>query len=265
MKVFISVDIEGITTTTVWNETDNDHASYAPHAAQMTNEALACVEGAKKAGASEIVIADAHGGGLNIDPARMPSGVTLIRGWSGHPYCMVEGIDNSFDAAMFIGYHGPASRAGNPMSHTISGEQVYIKLNGVLASEFVLFSYAAALEGVPTVFLSGDKTLCEDSKNLHPKLITNAVKDGTGSMTRNYSTEDTLKNIKELSEKSLKQDLKNALVKLPERFELEICYKEHTKAEKVSWYPGVTRINDITVSFTSDNYFEILRAIRFII
>ena len=265
MKIFISADIEGITTTTVWEETDISHAAYPAHAKQMTEEVLACVQGAKEAGAKEIVIKDAHMTGTNIDPVRMPSGVTLLRNWSGHPYSMAEGVDNTFDAAMFIGYHSGASKTGNPMSHTMSGKLVYMKINGVIASEFTLYSFACALEGVPTVFLSGDKMLCDDSKGLHPKLVTCPVKDGIGSMTVNYSTEDTLVRIKEQSEKALKQDLSKALVKLPEFFEVEICYKEHMRADNALWFPGVTKKSDNTVKFQSDDYFEILRTIKWIV
>ena len=264
MKIYISADIEGITTTTVWDNTIASHPSYPPHAKQMTDEVLACIEGAKRAGATEFVVNDAHDSAMNIDPARMPSGVTLLRNWSGHPYAMVTGVDKTFDAAMFIGYHSGASRSGNPMSHTMSGRFVYIKLNGELTSEFMLYSYACALEGVPTVFLSGDKMLCDDSKDLHPKLITCPVKDGMGSITVNYSVEDTIAGIKKLSETALKQDLTNAVVKLPESFEVEICYKEHTRAEDVSWFPGITRKNDNTISFQSDDFFEILRTIKWI-
>ena len=266
MKVFISADIEGVTTTTVWDDTDPAHASYPLHAKQMTDEVLACIQGAKDAGAKEIVVKDAHGiVGSNIDPTRMPSGVTLLRNWAGHPYSMAEGIDGSFDAALFIGYHSPAGRAGNPMSHTMSGNLVYIKLNDVLASEFMLYSYACALEGVPTVFLSGDKTLCDDSKDLHPKLVTCAVKDGIGSMTVSYSTEDTLAKIKELAKEALSQNIEDALVKLPSHFSLEICYKEHMRAEEASWFPGVERKSDNTVTFESDDYFDILRTVKWIV
>jgi D-amino peptidase len=265
MKVFISADIEGITTTTVWDETKPDHASYALHAKQMTEEVLACIQGAKNAGAKAIVVKDAHGPAINIDPTRMPSGVILQRNWSGHPYLMAEGIDNTFQAAMFIGYHSSAGRFGNPLSHTISGRHVYMKINGVFTSEFLLYSYACALEGVPTVFLSGDKMLCDDFKNLHPLLITCPVKDGIGAMTKNYSTEDTLKNIKELSEKALKQDLKGALIKLPSHFEVEIYYKEHQQAQKVSWFPGVSKKSDNIVTFQTDSFFEVLRTLNWII
>lgn len=265
MKVFISADIEGITTTTVWDETNPSHAFYAPHAKQMTEEVLACIEGAKSAGAKEIFVKDAHGPGMNIDTTRMPSGVKLIRSYAGHPYLMVEGVDKTFDAALFVGYHSSAGRMGNPMSHTISGRHVLLKINGVITSEFMLYSYACALEGVPTVFLSGDKMLCDDFKDLHPKLITCTVKDGLGAMTVNYSTEDTLKSIKSLSEKALKQDLSNALPKLPDHFDVEVYFKEHQHTEKVSWYPGVTKKSDNVVTFSSDCFFEVLRTIKWII
>ena len=265
MKVFISADIEGITTTAVWDEAKSSHTSYPLHAKQMTDEVLACIQGAKNAGATEIFVKDAHDSAVNIDPTRMPSGVTLLRGWTGHPYMMVAGIDKTFDAAMFIGYHSSAGRMGNPLSHTITGSNVYLKINGIIASEFLIYSYACALEGVPTVFLSGDKMLCDDFQDLHPQLITCPVKDGIGAMTMNYSTEDTLSNIAELSKKALAQDLKSALVKLPHHFAAEIYFKEHQHAERVSWFPGVTRKSDNIVTFQSDSFFEILRTIKWII
>ena len=264
MKVFICADIEGITTTTVWDETMPTHASYALHAKQMTDEVLACIEGARKAGATEIVVKDSHGPGTNIDPTRMPSGVILLRGGSGHPYAMVAGIDKTFDVAMFVGHHSSASRAGNPMSHVYSGKCNYLKINGVIASEFLIYSWACALEGVPTVFLSGDKMLCDDSKDLHPKLVVCPVKDGTGGMTINYSTEDTIKSIKDLSEKALAQDLQNAVIKLPDNFHAEFHFKDHAHAKKVSYFPGVTLKDDNTVIFRSDSYYEVLWTIRWI-
>jgi len=266
MKVFISADIEGVTTTTLWDEADPAHGSYPLHAKQMTEEVLACIDGAKSAGAKEIVVRDAHGfTATNIDPTRMPSGVTLIRNWSGHPYAMAFGVDKSFDAALFVGYHSAASKSGNPMSHSMSTKLFHIKLNGIIASEFTIYSYACALEGVPTVFLSGDKMLCDESKDMHPNLITCPVKDGVGAMTINYSTEDTLKSIKELSKNALKQDLSNALVKLPDHFDVELCYKEHTRAEVASWYPGVNQVSENIVTFQSNNYFEVLRTLKWIL
>jgi len=265
MKIFISVDMEGLTTTTTFPETEPGNAAYPLHVKQMENEVLAAIEGAKAAGATEIVVRDAHNTATNMDPTIMPSGVTLLRRWSGHPYSMAYGIDKSFDAAMFIGYHSAAGRLGNPMSHTLNGNIATLTINGVLTSEFLLYSYACALEGVPTVFLSGDKTLCEDSQNMHPKLVTCAVKDGIGPLTINYSTKDTLPKIRDLSEKALKQNLADALPKLPRYFEAELRFKQHWMAEKAMWFPGVERKSDEVVTYSSDSFFEILRTTNWII
>lgn len=264
MKVFISADIEGITTTTFWSETEPENPEYKAHAEQMTKEVQAACHGALEAGATEIVVRDAHGYANNIDIRALPKEAKLIRGWSGHPYMMVFGIDHTFDAAVFIGYHSAASKRGNPMSHTESLRPLYVKINGRLASEFMLFSYAAALEKVPTVFLSGDKQLCEDSKDLHPGLITCPVKEGFGEAIIHENPVNMLNNIKSGVRQALDQIQEHGLAVLPDRFELEICYKDHVKAEKFSYFPGVERVNDNTIRFITDDYFELLRVFSFV-
>jgi D-amino peptidase len=265
MKVFISADMEGLTGTTSWEEVDIKSPFYAAFAEQMTKEVIAACEGAFLAGATEIVVKDAHSTATNIDISKLPENVKLIRSWSGHPYCMVDGIDNSFDAAMFIGYHSGAGGSGNPLSHTMTFQPLYVKINNIHASEFMIYSYAAAYEGIPTVFLSGDKRLCEESQLLHPKLMTTAVKDGKGGATINYSPEAILKQIKKTAENALKQDLTNAKTSLPDSFEVEIAYKEHKVATRKSYYPGMEQINSNTLIFKSNNYFEVLRMLGFVL
>ena len=108
MKVFISADIEGCCGVFSNIETHKNEAVYAPFAKQMTKEVLAVCEAAHEAGADEIVVKDGHGDASNIDPLQMPSYVTLIRGKSGHPYNMMFGLDPTFDAVLYVGYHAAA-------------------------------------------------------------------------------------------------------------------------------------------------------------
>ena len=169
---------------------------------------------------------------------------------------------------MFIGYHNAASIGNNPLSHTMNTRNVYVKLNEVLASEFMFFSYAAAYRKVPTVFLSGDKGLCEIAQNMqpnHPNLITLPVKEGIGYSTINYSPNLMVKMIKEKTKEALSQDFKGKILKLPNHFKLEVCYKEHGYAHKVSFYPNAKKINDTTVIFENNDYYEVLRALKFIL
>lgn len=265
MRVFISADIEGTAFTTVWDETEKGQADYTAAMQQMTAEVKAACEGAIAAGADYILIKDAHDSGRNIDLKQLPKCCEVIRSGNGSPRVMVEGIDESFDAAMFVGYHSAAGRNGNPLSHTFSSRANSVKLNGEACSEFMIYSYCCALYGVPSVFLSGDKMLTEDSQNLHPCLKTVAVKDGYGGFTRCKQPDYACDLIREGAEQALKQDLTNALCKLPEHFVFEISYKEHSRAARCANFPGFTQIDAHTIRMETDSYMDVLRCIPFVL
>lgn len=264
-KVFISADIEGTAFAATWNSTNIVGHDYERNRQEMTNEVIAAAEGAHAAGAELVVVKDAHGPGINIYPEQMPEYVQLIRGWAFEPRCMVEGIDETFDAAMFVGYHNAAGQDGNVLSHTIAGGGIqYMRVNGEIATEFLIYSYMAAYYHVPSIFLAGDKTLCEVSKNLHPNLMTVAVKDDFGGRTQGLSSKLACKKIREISEAACRQELSNALITLPESFDLEIIYKDHCVAVKKSYYPGAVLLNPTTVGYKHTDWYEICRALMFL-
>ena len=158
---------------TAWEEARRTSPYYPYFAEQMTKEVVAACEGAIIAGATEIVIKDAHASGMNINPSMLPQNIKLIRGWSGHPYKMIQGIDESFDAVIFIGYHSYGGSDANPLAHTVSSSVIdYIKLNGKYLSEFLLHSYLAVYLGISVVFLSGDKGICEEAKKFDENIVT---------------------------------------------------------------------------------------------
>ena len=131
MKVFISADIEGTAVTATREGCRPGEFEYERSRKEMTAEVVAAAEGARAAGAELVVVKDAHGPGLNILPEELPEYVQLIRSWSGSPEMMVEGLDSSFDAAFFVGYHNAAGEGGNALSHTINGG-VVLQLDGRL-------------------------------------------------------------------------------------------------------------------------------------
>ena len=90
MKIYISADIEGVTGVTHWDETDLTKGEYNQFREQMTAEVVAACEGALEAGATEIWVKDAHDSARNIIAAKLPQAAKLIRGWSGHPFIMVQ-------------------------------------------------------------------------------------------------------------------------------------------------------------------------------
>lgn len=265
MKVFISADIEGIATTCKWSETSSANKEYDFHANEMTKEVVAACRGAIEAGATEILIKDAHGSGTNLDLSMMPEEARVIRGWSGHPYEMVQGIDSTFDAAMYVGYHSEAGSGGNPMSHTMTLAPQHVYINGRPASEFMIYSYCAALEGVPSVFLSGDLHLCEVSKELYPWLVTVPVKEGDGLSVTCLSSVKACKLIQEKVKEALSQDLSSIKLELPSHFDVKVVYKDHNTAASNRYFPGVTMVDEHTLGFEDDDYFEVARKLKYLL
>jgi D-amino peptidase len=264
MKIYISADIEGITGTTHWDETLKDKADYRIFQEQMTDEVVAACEGALKAGATEIFVKDAHDTGRNLITSQLPEEVKVIRGWSGHPFCMVQELDHTFDAVVLIGYHSRAGSDTNPLAHSLTSHVDSITLNGILASEFLLHTYAAALVNVPVVFVSGDAGLCQEVSALNENIKTLAVKNGIGNSTVSIHPKLAVKKTRDLVEAALKRDVMECKISLAERFTMEIRYKDHSKAYWASYYPGAKRTGTHTVVFATPDYFEILRMLLFV-
>ncbi|MDD5014915.1 MAG: M55 family metallopeptidase [Atribacterota bacterium] len=264
MKIYISADIEGITGITHWDETEKSKSDYQQFAKQMTYEVRAACEGAIKAGAKEIWIKDAHDTGRNILADELPQMIKLVRGWSEHPYLMVQEMDKSFDALLMIGYHSFGSSSSNPLSHTLSSSALnYIKLNGEYASEFLIHSYAAATVGVPVVFVSGDEGICNEANKLNKNIKTLAVNKGIGNSVISIHPKLAVEKIKESVGSISKEDIDRCKIKLPEHFKVKLSFRNHTKAFKASFYPGMEQISSTNLVFETDDYFEVLRMLLF--
>lgn len=272
MKLFISADIEGCAGITISYETHRQEAAYQRFAKQMTEEVVAVCEAALAAGVDEIVVKDGHGDASNIDPMAMPEGVTLIRGKSGHPINMMFGLDETFDAVLYIGYHAPAGDAGSPMSHTSTGNSNHILLNGLRMSEFLLNSYTAAMYGVPVVFLSGDERICELAKDLVPAITTVSTKKGVGASAFNVAPATVIKNLKAQitgvlsgNADTVAARLESCCIALPEAFTYEVNLKDIKKAYQMSFYPGMKVVDERTIRMESSNWMDIVTAHSFVV
>lgn len=266
MKIYISVDMEGIAGVTHWDECTKNHADYKHFQQQMTDEVRAACEAANRAGATEIYIKDAHASARNILAESLPSNTYVIRGWSGHPYLMMQEIDESFAAVLFIGYHDRAHSGGNPLAHTLSSKRVhFMRLNGELVSEFVINSYTAALHQIPVVFISGDAGICQSAEKFHPSIATVSTMTAAGNSMICRHPEHVIHEIAQTVESTLQAPLLSRRVQLPDTFELELGFKDHASAYRGSFFPGVELTNSHTIRFHTSNYFEILRALQFLV
>ncbi len=263
MKVYISADLEGVAGSTTWIETEKNTPDYTPFQKQMTKEVEAAIEGAIAGGATEIVLKDAHDSARNIDISNLPENVKIIRGWTGHPMCMVAGLDDSFDRAIFIGYHSKGGSHRNPLAHTLV-VNADVKINGEYASEFLINAYAAALHGVPVAFVSGDVGLTEEIKEVNENIVTLPIKEGIGGATVSISPKLAIRETKRLVEEAMKVDRDSLQIELPKHFVVEIIYRDHTRAYRNSFYPGAKFKPHNTVKYETDDYFDVLRLLHFL-
>jgi len=264
MKVYLSADMEGITGVTHWNEVDPDKPDYAQFQKRMTEEVVSACRGALDAGAEKILVKDAHYTGRNILPAELPEEAELIRGWSGHPYSMVQELDGTFDALMMVGYHSRAGSGGNPLSHTMSSGKIErMVINGREASEFLLHGYVGAKHGVPIAFVAGDKELCREVTEVSPDTATFVTMEGVGDSTISIHPGKSLRTIRKTVCDALKSVHKNSAWPLPDEFELSIRYVKQTAAYRASQYTGAETVSPKTVRYRAKDYDDIMRFILF--
>jgi D-amino peptidase len=180
LKVFISVDMEGlagVVAATDVSPTGRDYAHFRTITAGETNAAIA---GAAAAGATDFVVRDSHGDKTNLLPGEVDKRAVLIRGASTGPKNMMEGIDASFGAAIFIGYHAKAGTPNAILEHTSNGNVIDFSINGVSLPEGGYNALVAGLYKVPVVFAAGDKALTEQLTTLLGPIETVAVKEEIG-------------------------------------------------------------------------------------
>lgn len=264
MKVFISADIEGTAGIAHWDEAERTHPDWAEFRALMTAEVAAACEGARAAGATEVVIKDAHDSGRNLILDRLPDYARIVRGWSGHPDAMMFGLDAGFAAAVYTGYHSRAGSEANPLAHTSNLRISRLLLNGEVASEFTVNALCAAGYGVPSVFLSGDAGICAEARAMVPGLSAVETLAGEGNATTSISPARACRLICEGVEAALSGDLSRALPERADRYEVVIEFNNPTGAYRAAWYPGAVKHGPRAVAFADADFAEILRALLFL-
>lgn len=263
MRIFISADIEGITGISTWHEADNN----PPYEARkrMTQEVAAACNMAIECGAKEVIIKDAHGNGKNLIYEDLPKAAKVISGWSNHPYNMVEGLDESFDGIIFIGYHSQALSNTSPLAHTLCPRSIRgIYLNDRPASEFLIYAGVANMIGVPIVAVSGDGGLIREVQQFDEQIQTVAVQEGFGGSIVSIHPELAIERIEKAVKSGMSKIERPLKANIPGVFNLKVSFKKHQDAYKYSFYPNAKQIDEFTVSFTTDDYMDILTFLLFI-
>lgn len=263
-RVFISIDMEGISSVVDWTHVDMNHAEYSTYRKMMVGDLNAAIEGALAAGAKEIVVSDSHGGMRNLQPEDVNEAAYLIRG-SPKPDGMMEGIDDGhYDAALFVGYHSMAGTENGILAHTISGGTVDgVVINGRETGEFGMNAALAGWHGIPAVFLAGDYAACAEADNFVPGITTSPVKWAVGR----YSAKCLHPNksralIKQKAREALEDIGKVNPYWVNEPVEVKMRWVTPNMADIVCLLPYMERIDGKTTRCTFDDYPSALRGLR---
>ena len=265
LKVLISVDMEGITGAVTGDQLGPTGWEYARFREFMTNEALAAVEAAKESGATEVLVVDAHGNGENLLIERFPADVRIVRSWP-RPLQMMEGIDSTFGAAVFIGYHSATTNPRGVRAHTISSATfAAVVLNGIPSAESTLNAAIAGHFGVPVVAISGDDAAVAEAQQLIPGVEGAVVKRAISFHSANTLTPAAgVALIRERVKAGLAKrgTIRPYVMRGPVR--LDLTFKNYTPAEVVAYLPGIQRVDAHTIRFTGRDVLEVAKFIQFL-
>jgi D-amino peptidase len=262
LKVFISVDMEGICGVINWDETSQGGPDYGMFRTLMTQEANAAIAGALAAGATEILVRDAHDSGRNILPEMLHPQARLLRDWTSGPLSMMEGVDKTFDAAIFIGYH---ARAGTPdavLKHTMTTRLLDVVINGKKMPEAGINGLIAGYFGVPVVLVSGDQAIARQAKELFGDVETVVVKEAIATAAIMFHPSKARDMIREKTTAALKRLKDFKPLKFNPPYMLDVAFADEALAQKATWIPGAVRKDEHTVSFTTNDFMDMLKLFR---
>jgi D-amino peptidase len=257
-KVYISVDMEGVAGAVTADQLGPSGFEYERFRHFMTDETLSAVRAANEAGANEIVVSDSHGNGENLLIEEFPKNVRIVRSWPRHGG-MMAGLDSSFSAAIFIGYHASTTNPKGVRAHTFSSAHyARVTLNGNAVTEGEYNAAYAGAKGVPVIFVSGDDAAVEEIKSRLGNIESVETKKSLGfhsaeTLTPAASCDNIYSGVKAAFGRI--HDFKPYAIKTP--VTLEITFKNYTPAELLSYLRSVERVDSHTIRFVGKDMDEV--------
>jgi D-amino peptidase len=257
MKILIAADMEGITGVTNWDQVDPFHPEYHRFRRLMTGDVNAAIRGVCEAVVDEILVTDGHERGTNLLLEELDPCARLICG-DYSPLAMMQGIDQSVNGVIFVGYHARAGTQNAILDHTWSSRRVAnLWLNDILVGEYGLNGAVAGHFNAPVLMLTGDQSACAQAIELFGNIETVVVKTAVSRMAAEclppQVTEERIQKTATKAVRRLKQGEapKPFVVKTPVRVTLEFNNSE--QADQASLLPGSKRVDGRRFEFTADN------------
>lgn len=243
MKVFISTDFEGVSGIVDWDQILLNGRDYELGRHLLIDETNAVIDGAAEAGATEFVVNDSHSVMRNIPPAELHGRATYISG-KHKPLYMMEGLDSSFDAIFFVGYHGSIGASHAILSHSYNPRAIWeVKINGRIVGETALNALVAAHHGVPIVLVTGDQVTAREAREALPTVECVVVKE---SITRTAAANLHPQVACELLREGAMRAMQGLAQHKPPHFDtpvrIEVTFLTADMAESATWLRGVEMV-----------------------
>jgi D-amino peptidase len=264
LKIYISADMEGVVGVVTGDQLGPDGFEYERFREFMTAEVNAAIEAARAAGATEILVADAHGNGQNLLIERLPADVMVVRSWP-RPLGMMAGIDDTFDGAILLGYHASTANERGVRAHTFSSANVTgFRLNGTSMSEAGMSAAIAGHFGVPIIMVSGDHIAVAETQVIVGDVEGAVVKWATGfHSARTLTPEAAYELIRDRTRAAVERIGEFEPYVLETPVELELSLKHYRPIELLDYLPEVERVNSHTIHFAGDNILEVSNFLTF--
>jgi len=240
VKVFLSTDMEGTAGIVDWEQCVGDGPQAAAGRRLLLAEVNAAIVGALAGGATEVVVNDAHSTMRNLPPGELAGRASYISG-SHKPLYMMQGLDDSFDAVMFISYHGSAGAPAG-LSHTYNPRAVVeVRIDGTVTGEAGINALVATHYGVPMVLVTGDGSACQETAAVVPGVVQAVVKEHVSRLAAHSMHPDVAcALIRERAEEAMRTAAGAAPPPLDPGI-LEVFVRTTDIAEAACWVRGVER------------------------
>ncbi|MCY8520489.1 M55 family metallopeptidase [Bacillus atrophaeus] len=237
MKLYMSVDMEGISGLPDDTFVNSRKHNYERGRAIMTEEANYVIAEAFNSGCSEVLVNDSHSKMNNLLIEKLHPEADLISG-DVKPFSMVQGLDETFSGAVFVGYHARASVPG-VMSHSMIFAVRHFYINDQPVGELGLNAYTAGFFDVPVIMVSGDDQAAREAEALIPNVTTAAVKETISrSAVKCLSPAKAGRLLTEKTAYALRNKDKVKPLTPPDRPVLSIEFANYGQAEWANLMPG---------------------------
>jgi len=260
MKIFLSSDMEGTAGVVDWEQCIGDGPQAMTGRQLLLDEVNAAIEGAVAGGATEIVVNDSHSQMRNLPPQALAGQASYISG-RHKPLYMMQGLDRSFGAVLFVSYHSSVGAAAG-LSHTYNPRAVAeVRLNGTVTGEAGINALVAAHHEVPVVLVTGDRCACEETTALLPGIHTAVVKEPVSRLAaHSLHPARACALIREVAEKAVATAGQAAPPPLGPVATLEISVRTTDIAEAATWVRGVERAGARELVISGDDLLSVYRS-----